>query len=50
MSYSADFTLNLGAANTGLTLMAAIVAPDLTLVTKDISISGEIGGGFIMHN
>jgi hypothetical protein len=45
MSYSADFTLNLGPSNSGLTLKAAIVGPDLTLVAKDISIAGEIGGG-----
>lgn len=45
MSYTADFTLNLGTANTGLTLKAAIVATDLTLAAKDIGIAGEIGGG-----
>lgn len=45
MSYVADFALNLGAANSGLTLKAAIVGIDLVLVTKDISIAGEIGAG-----
>jgi hypothetical protein len=45
MSYAADFTLNLGAANAGLTLHAAIVGTDGNTVSHDLAGFTEFGAG-----